>query len=80
MTTFTGIFVRSLLTSESSARCNGGRNCPNILELDTGNIVVIGRDITASATPLLLPGVGCGDGERIVEIPRQVFVDASRNL
>ncbi len=77
---FGGMFFRILLSSESPATCNSGHSCPNVLELTTGNIAIIGRDITDNAAAHLLPGAGCGQGERIVEIPRRIFVDASRNL
>ena len=74
------MFLRILLPSESPLACNGGHSCPNVLELATGNIAIIGRDITDNAAGHLLPGAGCGQGERIVEIPRRIFIDASRNL
>ncbi len=54
----------------------GGRSCPDILELDGGDIAVIGRDITPEASNALPDDAGCGPGERVVRIPRKTFLAA----
>ena len=60
--------------------CVGGANCPNILEIDDGDFAVIGTDITQEAADKLLPGSGCGPGERVVRIPRMALIRALVNI
>ena len=72
------MFTRSLLSSK--AACSGGHSCPNILEMDSGDFAVIGSDITEGAVGFLPPNAGCSPTERIVRIPRQVLIEASRNV
>lgn len=55
-------------------------SCPDILELDTGDFAVIGKDITAEAASKLPPTVGCGPDERIVWIPRKTLVLAKPDI
>ncbi len=40
-----------------------GHSCPDILELQTGDFAVIGKDITEQAIGSLPSGSGCGMGE-----------------
>lgn len=54
--------------------------CPDILELDSGDFAVIGRDITDEARAGLPPTVGCGPDERIVWIPRKTLVLAKPDI
>lgn len=56
--------------------CTGGRNCPDLFELKTGDFAVIGTDITSVALGWLPPGSGCGESERIVSLPRRTLVQA----
>lgn len=56
--------------------CAGGCSCPEILEMESGDFAVIGTDITHEASGCLLPGTGCGVGERIVRIPRTLLIAA----
>jgi hypothetical protein len=58
----------------------GGHSCPDILELDDGDIAVIGRDITALAITSLPGDAGCDIGERIVRIPRRTLLAAIPGL
>ena len=55
-------------------------NCPDILELDSGDFAIIGIDITDAAKANLPPTAGCGPDERIVFIPRNLLVDAKRDI
>ncbi|WP_326707682.1 MULTISPECIES: hypothetical protein [Streptomyces] len=48
----------------------GEGGCPDVWELDNGDVVVIGRDLTENYTGALPPGVSVGAGERLVVIPR----------
>ena len=65
---------------KSSASCAGGSSCPDILELESGDFAIIGTDITEEAKGKLLPGSGCGPGERIVRVPRQTLVQARPHI
>jgi hypothetical protein len=56
------------------------RGCPDIWELANGDYAVIGIDITDAAIAQLPPTAGCGPDERIVRIPRNLLVDAKRDI
>jgi len=73
------MFLRRLLPFPAGL-CSGSNSCPDLLELETGDFAVIGTDITEAARPLLLPGSGCGAGERIVRVPRRLLVEARPHL
>lgn len=60
--------------------CQGGRSCPDIFELTTGDFAVIGADITMQTTPVLPPDAGCGPNERIVRVPRRTLVLARADI
>jgi hypothetical protein len=60
-----------------SVGCDG---CPDIWELDNGDFAVIGTDITDAAIPKLPPTAGCGPDERIVRLPRNLLVNARRDI
>lgn len=53
---------------ETASGGQGG--CPDVWELDNGDVVVIGRDLTENYAGLLPSGVSVGAGERLVVIPR----------
>jgi len=56
--------------------CWNTEGCPDILELDTGDFVIIGEDITSEASGRLPPGSACGKDERVIRIPRHVLLNA----
>ena len=56
------------------------RGCPDIWELENGDVAVIGRDITAEAIGQLPAGANCGPDERIVLIPRRTLVLAKPDI
>jgi hypothetical protein len=60
-----------------TAACQG---CPDIWQLDDGDFAVIGIDITDIAVPKLPPTAGCGPDERIVRLPRNLLVNAKRDI
>ena len=60
-----------------TSSCQG---CPDILELEDGDFAIIGIDITAGAICQLPPTAGCGRDERIVRVPRNVLVNARRDI
>jgi hypothetical protein len=76
------MFLRRLGSEnqKSSALCVGGSNCPDILEMESGDYAIIGKDITDEARGKLLAGSGCGPGERIVRVPRQTLVSARADI
>jgi hypothetical protein len=45
------------------------KTCPDIWELDNGDVAVIGRDLTENYAPKLPDGVLVGEDERLVIIP-----------
>lgn len=58
----------------------GGRRCPEIWELDSGDYAVVGTDVTATAKDMLPDPSLLGDDERIVMIPRAVLASAKPNI
>jgi len=50
-------------------KTNNGSTCPDIWELDNGDVAVIGRDLTRTYTDRLPSGVNVGHDERLVIIP-----------
>ena len=60
-----------------SAGCCG---CPDIWELANGDFAIIGIDITAAAIAKLPPTAGCGPDERIVRLPRNLLINAKRDI
>jgi hypothetical protein len=50
--------------------------CPDLLELDTGDIAIIGSRITAEMRDKLPEGASCGADEEVVLFPRQQLIDA----
>jgi hypothetical protein len=58
----------------------GDNGCPDIWELDNGDIAVIGRDLTGSYEGRLPDGVSVVPGERLVVIPRATMLAAKADL
>ena len=65
---------------ENGAQSVGCRGCPDIWELEGGDFAVIGIDITDVAAPKLPATAGCGPDERIVRLPRNLLVNAKRDI
>lgn len=55
-------------------------DCPDIWELDNGDIAVIGRDLTDSFAGRLPDGVSIGADERLVVIPRKTMLSATKDM
>jgi hypothetical protein len=55
-------------------------SCPDIWELDNGDIAVIGRDLTAAYSGRLPADVSIGADERLVVIPRSTLVAAKPDI
>jgi hypothetical protein len=54
--------------------------CPDIWELDNGDVAVIGRDLTVAYTSRLPEGVSVGRDERLVVIPRNMLIAAKVDI
>lgn len=55
-------------------------DCPDIWELENGDIVVIGRDLTGALGRKLPSGVSVGADERLVVIPRNMLIAAKQDI
>jgi hypothetical protein len=65
---------------EPHGYCAQTAGCPDIWELDNGDFAVIGLDITDVAASKLPPTAGFGPDERIVRLPRNLLVNAKRDI
>jgi len=74
------MILRRLGPQPDATRCSGGRTCPDILEMVSGDFAVIGTDITSQAAGSLPADAGCGPEERIVRIPRRTLVLARADI
>lgn len=54
--------------------------CPDIWELDNGDIAFIGTDLTCLYAGKLPAGVSIGAGERLVVVPRNMVIAAKRDI
>lgn len=73
--------VRRLGKSPAELGTTGGeQGCPDIWELENGDIAVVGRDLTDSYLPGLPPGLVVAPDERIVVIPRRTAAAAKGDL
>jgi hypothetical protein len=69
------MFLRRLGGNEQS-QCESGYHCPQILEMADHDFAVVGTDITDEAIPAMPPGPGVGAKERVIHVPRKVFIAA----
>jgi hypothetical protein len=69
------IFARRLGPDphEGGKKTAGGDGCPDIWELEDGNIAVIGIRITGAVAGKLPPTAGCGADEEVVLLPRELL-------
>ncbi len=74
------MFIRSLTAKSENSMCSSGHQCPDVLELESGDFAIIGNDITEIATAKLPKGSGCGPNERIVRIPRKLLLEVKRAI
>lgn len=54
--------------------------CPDIWELDNGDIAVIGRDLTDAYARQLPPDAAVAEDERLVIIPRNTLISAKADI
>jgi hypothetical protein len=55
-------------------------DCPDIWELDNGDIAIVGRDVTAAFADRLPPDLRIGDDERLVVIPGNMLRAAKPDI
>lgn len=55
-------------------------SCPDLWELDNGDVAVIGRDLTHVYADRLPAGVSVGDDERLVIVPRSLLITAKADI
>ena len=73
--------ARRLGKSAKELGQTGGRNsCPDISELDNGDVAVIGRDLTDAYASRLPDGVTVYHDERLVVIPRAMIIAAKADI
>lgn len=58
----------------------GAQGCPDIWELENGDVAVIGLRRTTSLLSALPAGAGCGPDEEIVVLPRSLILGARKDL
>ncbi|MCO1574634.1 hypothetical protein M8C13_02535 [Crossiella sp. SN42] len=59
---------------------SGENSCPDIWELDNGDVAVIGRDLTEAHRSRLPAGVSIAEDERLVVIPRITMLAAKGDI
>ncbi len=64
----------------NGAKTVAAENCPDIWELENGDFAIIGIDMTELVAGKLPPTASCGPDERIVRIPRNLLVNAKRDI
>ena len=65
------------LNGQLTAACNG---CPDVWELENGDIAIIGVRITEAAKAGLPATAGCGPDEEIVLVPRNILLAARADI
>jgi hypothetical protein len=58
----------------------GDVSCPELWELDNGDVAVIGTELTAAYAGRLPDGVSVDPGERLVVIPRSTIISAKADI
>ncbi|MGW6449772.1 hypothetical protein [Lentzea sp. NPDC055074] len=66
---------------DGNETASGGESCcPDIWELDNGDVAVIGRDLTPDYAARLPEGVSIGSDERLVVLPRGMVIAAKADI
>jgi hypothetical protein len=75
------LFVRRFGKSAAElGNSDGEEDCPDIWQLDNGDIAVIGRDLTSAYASRLPEGVVVGADERLVVIPGNMLRAAKADI
>jgi hypothetical protein len=64
----------------ASPTTSAGNGCPDIWELESGDVAIIGVRKTSVLSPHLPSGAGCGPDEEIVVIPRSLLLNARDDI
>ncbi|GAB2828267.1 hypothetical protein [Streptomyces daliensis] len=67
-------------SSHELGQTSGNASCPDMWELENGDVAVIGTDLTASYEERLPDGVSVDPGERLVVIPKATIVAAKSDI
>ncbi len=76
----TGFKRRLGMSPQELGVTSNNPDCPDIWELDNGDMAVIGRDLTNSLGGRLPDGVSIGADERLVVIPRSMLIAAKGDI
>lgn len=75
------LFERRLgRTAQELGNSKDKEDCPDIWQLDNGDIAVIGRDLTAAYSANLPAGVSVTTNERLVVIPGNMLSAAKEDI
>ncbi|MGW2329160.1 hypothetical protein ACWC5C_25855 [Streptomyces sp. NPDC001700] len=75
------LFVRRLgKTAQELNTSDDDEDCPDIWQLDNGDVAIIGRDLTAAYADRLPHDVRIGQDERLVVIPGVMLSAAKQNI
>jgi hypothetical protein len=75
------LFERRLgKSAEELGNSDGKDECPDIWQLDNGDVAVIGSDLTDIYSPRLPKGVSLAPGERLVVIPGNMLSAAKADI
>ncbi|MDX3225516.1 hypothetical protein [Streptomyces sp. ME19-01-6] len=75
------LFERRLGKSAAElGNSDGNDECPDIWQLDNGDVAVIGRDLTAAYRTHLPQGVNLAPDERLVVIPGNMLSAAKKDI
>jgi hypothetical protein len=58
----------------------GNASCPDMWELDNGDVAIIGTDLTEAYADRLPSGVSIDPGESLIVIPRSTIVTAKADI
>lgn len=67
-------------TAHELGTTGGNASCPEIWELDNGDMAVIGTDLTASYAGRLPAGVTVDAHEALVVVPRSTLISAKADI
>jgi hypothetical protein len=77
----TASFMRRLgKSAHELGATSGNGSCPDIWELDNGDVAIIGEDMTSYYQARLPEGVSIDPGERLVVIPRATAAAARQDM
>lgn len=68
------------VTAHELGVTTGQASCPEIWELDNGDIAIIGTELTIDYMERLPHGVRIDPGEKLVVIPRSMMISAKPDI